>query len=651
VSLSNRDYSHIEIKIKRSIMHQTSRPAWLSLSLPGRIAVLFLLMGTPGLVMACSDKSSPGSGEIEVDRRLAGNDPVAILQSNRVGVALTGSAGTGQDTAKSASGARDYWKAIPFNRTNFNEVRTFVQQRYIDRNVDSHRAYAEASSFALASDEKRGFLLVPLSFYKKRKGHIDEEGRLSGKMYKLRQTDGFVILEFVKPKKKKKRRLNDDEIRVLRKKLQERNGSLEGAWKTTRFGSDEFQRVMDFVAIHLGKDPKWSMKMAYVAAAQGYLYSLDPHSSMIPRKAWEESTRETTDASFEGIGAILTRRPDSDYTIVESPIEGQPAVKAGIRAGDVIIKVDGKDIKGELLSKVVKRIRGRKGTTVVLTVEREGLADLTDIPIVRASIDIKNVSGRMVANHKGIGYIKLTGFVKTTTLEMQRHFKVLSKKAGRKGLRGLVLDLRRNSGGLLQQGISVADQFLSRGTIVTVKSRNGGSETDDASPGGWTVPVVVLVNDGSASASEIVASAIQENGRGLVVGDRTFGKASVQTLYSPLTTTHYYIKLTVARYYSPLGRTLQVVGVQPDIAVPPSYGKKMPLGFREENLSHHLAAIKSLYPNKNTSYRAKIKTCVEKSGRAKKLHMANPNPAIKFDYQLMYGADALECMMRIPRSR
>ena len=608
----------------------------------------FVVTALSLVVFACSGASSEVD-EQEAERRAArqGATKIHRLAANRVGVPVTG----GKALAKSKSDKpKDYWKPISFDRTNFEEVRTFVRQRYIDPQVDNHRAYAQAASFALVSDEKQQYLVLPESFYKLRKGHKDEEGKLSGKVTKLRPSDPFVILEVVKKKKKKKnKRLTDDQIRELWRKQKVRNGLLDVAWKRAKFGAREFERVMDFIAIHLGKDPKWSMKRAWIMAAQGYLFSLDPHSAMMPKKAWEDSTREATDASFEGIGAILTRRPDSEYTIVESPIEGQPAVKAGLRAGDMIMKVDGHDIKGEMLTKVVKRIRGKKGTVVVLTVQRVGFPKPLRIPIVRAHIDIKNVSGRFVPHYKGIATVKLTGFVPTTTRKMRQMIEGFKTAAGKAGFRGLILDLRNNSGGLLKQGIYVADSFVKKGVIVSVRSRGGRNDVDQATKSGWDMPLVVLVNHGSASASEIVASAVQENARGLVIGDRTFGKASVQTLYTPISTNEYFIKLTVARYYSPRGRTLQVVGVTPDILVPPTYGGKMPLGFREENLSHHLPPIVSKAPKINAAYAAKIKACVKAKGKAKTLHNKNPNPAIKFDYQLMYAADALECMRRTKR--
>jgi C-terminal peptidase prc len=556
-------------------------------------------------------------------------------------------ADAGGDLAKTEADAKDYWAAVPFDRASFDEVRKFVRDSYIELTVDETRALAEAASFALASDEEHPLLLLPEAFYQVRKDHPDEKGRLKGKTTKLVPASPYLILEPEKTKEEDdNRRLSDDEIRVLRKAQQDRARLLDESWAATKFGHQELARVMDYARSALGKDPKWSMKRAWVAAAQGYLYALDPHSSLIPKEAWEDSTKEVTDSSFEGIGAILTRRPGSDYTIVESPIDGQPAVKAGLRAGDEIMKVDGVSIKDEILSEVVRRIRGPKGSQVKLTVRREGVPDPLEIGITRDHIDIKNVQGRLVEQHPGLGYIKLTGFVPTTDDEMERTYRKLAQQAGGK-LRGLVLDLRGNSGGLLKEGIKIADRFVAQGTIVTVKSRRQRDEVHGAKPEDtWDMPLVVLVDDGAASASEIVASAIQENDRGLVVGDRTFGKASVQTLFSPLLRDDYYIKLTVARYYSPKGRTLQVIGVVPDVEIPEKVDQPMPLGFREENLTHHLAPLDATYRPDSPYARAAV-ACADQSDLARKVIKQNPNPAVAHDYQLLRGADILECAIQL----
>lgn len=614
-------------------------------TLSSYVAALCLAFGALG----CQSTATSGSGH---GQALASTNEVP-LSANRVGVPVTGSSTPAlQLAAEDEEERKDYWAPIDFDRSNFEEVRNFVRERYIEASINDSRAYSQAAAFALASDEAKAFLLFPASFYKARKDHPDEEGLLQGKAHRLTKRSKYVILEEVPRKDEERKRLSDDEIRELRAKDRERTKELETAWEATKFGIDDFNAVMVFAAKSLGKEKledgspnTWSIKKSWVAATQGYLYSLDPHSSLIAKQAWEDSTREITDASFEGIGAILARRPDSDYTIVESPLEGQPAVAAGLRAGDMILKVDGHSIKDELLPKVVSRIRGPKGTQVVLTVERVGEPKPLAIKITRSRIEMTNIQATMVPGHKGLGRIKINGFVPTTEDALVAAFEELSAKSPGGVMRGLVMDLRNNSGGLLRQGINVADRFLKKGTVVSVKNRGEPDEVYRANPKKyWGVPLVVLVNDGSASASEIVASAIQDNGRGVVLGDRTFGKASVQTLFSPLLRDDYYIKLSVARYYRPSGDTLQVVGVRPDLLLPPDFKGDMPLGFREENLSNHLAPLDADTKSTNTAFSVQLQKCVATQGTTAVIHDQDPNPAVKFDNQLMVAADYLNCM-------
>jgi C-terminal peptidase prc len=345
-------------------------------------------------------------------------------------------------------------------------------------------------------------------------------------------------------------------------------------------------------------------------------------------------------------------------TFVESPIAGQPAEKAGVWAGDEIVKVDGKSTVDLPLDDVVAMIRGKSGTVVKLTVLREGVNGEIEIPVYRAPIKVTNVEGRLLEHHPCIAWVKLTGFIDTSFDELKAKILELDgecKEGG--GLRGLVFDLRNNSGGLLTQGVRISDLFLETGRIVTVKNRRraGGlfafMEPQDEvytakKKGTLMVPMVVLVNDGSASAAEIVASALQDNGRALIVGERTFGKASVQTLINPMKGEGYYVKLTIARYYGPSGRTLQVVGVMPDVEVPPDPGAtKMPLGFREEDLSNHLAELDHDYVSANRAVTDEIRPCVEKRGIAERIVKDDPRPQIRFDMQLFRGADYLECLI------
>lgn len=397
--------------------------------------------------------------------------------------------------------------------------------------------------------------------------------------------------------------------------------------------------------------PLPDLNRAWESAAQGYLYALDPHSSIIPRKAWDESTDKTENSSFEGIGAVLTQR--DDQTVVENPMEGRPAWRAGIRAGDIIHKVDGEDIGGLALNKVVKKIRGPRATKVVLTISRETDPEPKEIAIVRENIEVKNVDGRLLNDYPGVAHVKMTGFIPTSTRDLRGMIDKLATQAPDGKLTGLVLDLRNNSGGLLTKAIEIADAFLTSGRIVSVKSRKKPEEIHEASlsSSDYEFPVVVLVSDGSASASEIVASALQDNGRGLVVGSRTFGKASVQTLFEPALHYDYYIKLTVARYYAPSGYTIQVVGVQPDVEVAPTVDGKVPVGFREENLNNHLVPIQGRVESPWSAGMPELKACVASSGQADKIAKREPKPQIHPDYQLLRAADYLRCLVGKPTAK
>ncbi len=304
------------------------------------------------------------------------------------------------------------------------------------------------------------------------------------------------------------------------------------------------------------------------------------------------------DGSFEGIGAILSGGGTREV-IVENPLEGSPAVKAGVRSGDTILAVDGKLIKSLSLDKVVKRIKGKKGTKVVLTLKRKGVSGNLDIEVIRDKITIKNVTYHLLKENPQVGYIKLTGFVKAQGEEpvdsqIVKGLRALEEEAknNNKELKALVLDLRNNSGGYLDLAIDIADMFIEKGLIVSTKVPNRSPDEAYARMKDITnLPLVVLINAKSASASEIVASAIQHHGRGILMGERTFGKATVQKLMDLPGNSDYVLKITNSRYYSPSGKTIQVVGVSPDIEVSEEPDGSFPFRYREEDMWNHLPKI------------------------------------------------------------
>ncbi len=301
-------------------------------------------------------------------------------------------------------------------------------------------------------------------------------------------------------------------------------------------------------------------KLIY-GAVQGMLKSLDPHSSFMKPEDYKELQIETK-GSFTGIGIEISLK-DGILTVV-SPIEGTPAYKAGLKANDKILKIEGKTTKNMTLIESVKLLRGAKGTDVTISIYREGWRRLKDVTLTRDVIPIKSVRSRML--EEGYGYIRISNFQNKTTLELKKALKELEKG---KGLKGLVLDLRNNPGGLLDQAVKVADVFLKKGLIVYTDGRIKEQKMRfEAHPDkhSHSYPIAVLVNEGSASASEIVAGALQDHKRAIILGIQTFGKGSVQTII-PLEDGSA-VRLTTARYYTPNGRSIQAKGIEPDIEVP-----------------------------------------------------------------------------------
>jgi carboxyl-terminal processing protease len=299
-------------------------------------------------------------------------------------------------------------------------------------------------------------------------------------------------------------------------------------------------------------------------AIKGMLETLDPHSAFMPPNVYKEMQEETK-GRFEGLGIEITIK-EGVLTVV-SPIEDTPAFRAGIQAGDQILKIDGESTKDLSLMDSVKRLRGPKGTKVTITIMREGFTKPREFPLTRDVIPIRSVRYELL--EKQYGYIRLSQFQEKTESELDKALKALEGES--KGvIKGLVLDLRNNPGGLLDQAVKVTDRFIESGLIVSMEGRREDQKMKfyAHTPGTITrYPLVVLVNGGSASASEIVAGAIQDHGRGILIGTQTFGKGSVQTIFPMKDGSG--VRLTTARYYTPNGRSIQAKGILPDIIVKP----------------------------------------------------------------------------------
>ncbi|MFC3088373.1 S41 family peptidase [Tabrizicola soli] len=299
------------------------------------------------------------------------------------------------------------------------------------------------------------------------------------------------------------------------------------------------------------------------AAINGMLTSLDPHSSYLSAKDFEDMQVQTK-GEFGGLGIEVTQ--EEGFIKVISPMDGTPAAKAGIQAGDFITHVDGESILGLMLDEAVDKMRGPVGSEIIITVVREGVTEPFDVSIIRDTIKLTAVKGRTVGSTV---VLRITTFNDQTTSGMVEALnKGIEELGGMDKLDGVVIDLRNNPGGLLNEAISVSDSFLEKGEIVSTRGREAGSgERYNAEAGDLVSgkPIVLLINGGSASASEIVAGALQDHRRAIVVGTKSFGKGSVQTLI-PLRGDGA-MRLTTARYYTPSGRSIQALGISPDIVV------------------------------------------------------------------------------------
>jgi len=320
-------------------------------------------------------------------------------------------------------------------------------------------------------------------------------------------------------------------------------------------------------------------------AIKGMLSNLDPHSAYLEPDAFAE-LQESTSGEFGGLGIEVG--VEDGFIKVVSPIDDTPASRAGIEAGDLIIKIDGKPTKGMSMMDAVAQMRGKPGSDITLTLVREG-GKPYDVKLTRAVIKVKSVKSQLL--EPGYGYLRVTQFQVNTGEEVGKALARLKKDNGGKKLSGLVLDLRNNPGGVLQAAVEVSDHFLTKGLIVYTKGRIANSELRfsadpaDASEG---VPLVVLINGGSASASEIVAGALQDHKRAVVMGTDSFGKGSVQTVL-PLNNDRA-LKLTTALYYTPSGRSIQAQGIVPDIEVARAKLTREQAGemLREADLAGHL---------------------------------------------------------------
>ncbi len=325
-------------------------------------------------------------------------------------------------------------------------------------------------------------------------------------------------------------------------------------------GLSNFTRVLDLIQRNYVDDVDG--EELTTKAIEGMLRSLDPYSAYLSPERYRELEIGTS-GEFGGVGMQVTS--EDGNLVVITPIEGGPAEKAGIKPRDLIIEIEGKSTRGIVVQEAVNLLRGPKGSSVSITVQREGVDKPFKVDLIRDKIVVKSVKYELLDN--GIGYIKLAQFQENSSQELRGALSQLESQNGGK-LRGVVLDLRNNPGGLLGEAIEVVDEFIDQGLIVSVKGRTKEQAREYyATKNGdfQQYPMVVIVNDGSASASEVVAEALQDNKRATILGTNTFGKGSVQTIIRLEDGSG--LKLTTAKFYAPSGRSISEVGVTPDVIV------------------------------------------------------------------------------------
>jgi carboxyl-terminal processing protease len=384
-------------------------------------------------------------------------------------------------------------------------------------------------------------------------------------------------------------------------------------------------------------------------AIRGMLRELDPHTNFLPPDMLKDFESETS-GSYGGLGVEITMQ--KGILTVISPIEDGPAYIAGIKAGDKVLFIDGESTKGLSLSEVAQKMRGPNGKKVKFSVIREGLEKPLDVVIVRGPVKIKSV--KSVDLGDGYIYMKVTSFIENTTKEFNAAYASLQKPG--KVPAGMILDLRRNPGGLLDQAVSISDMFLEKGVIVTTKDRTQKEkEVQVAKPEGTLpqFPVVVLVDEFSASASEIVAGALKDHKRAVIMGQRTFGKGSVQSIVKLGDGSG--LKLTIARYYTPSGKSIQAYGIEPDILVEnldPSVLDKARVASnvrREKDMQGHLMGDDEQADDK----KSEIKTIdVSRQWWSTETNKADPSAKgtlLRDDYQVLQGFNYLKTLVFLQR--
>lgn len=538
-----------------------------------------------------------------------------------------------------------------FNRIDFENTIIAAKKFHLDKSkINESVGYADAASAACESLNKKLFFF-PEKYYEKNKDL--DKNIPKGKIIKLSPNDSFLLIQADK-------NTNDINLEAgnpkelaaaeLRKKKE-----IYGFLLELNFTFSDFERVISYIQSNINSfqikgEKLITLNEVYLAASNGYLSSIDPYSTVFAREKIENSMNNAN-STQAGVGMILSGGGNREV-IIDNPLEDRPAVKAGIRSGDIILKIDDKSVQGMSLSNVTKLLRGEKDSVVKLEIKRMGLAKTLTIPIKRDNIEIKNVTGKIL--NQSFIYIKVAGFVKSdsedTVKEIKSNFQNLESEAKSKNIkiRGIILDLRNNSGGYLDLAIDTIALFVRKGLLL--RTINANREPDE-----WfatkadisDLPLAVFVNGHTASGAELVAGSLQDNKRGIVMGERTFGNGSIQKLLDFPDNSDYILKITNGRFFLPSGNTPQVHGLRPDILVSSEKDGSFPYVFREEDKWKHLPEIPFI-ENPNPRFKInEIQNWVQKNGKAKVEIEKRKNDPIQPDYFLYRALDSFNGYLEI----
>ncbi len=577
------------------------------------------------------------------------------------------------DPVLATLGSLDDWRQVHFSQRDFDTSREFAAQKFIDAHPNLLRAWLAGASGALETLTPTAELLPAALAAEAPAG-----GRWSGSTEPLKCAGkvlpGVLIHRVpempIPPDETPSAR--SERLRLARAQRQQ----WFAAWKDISFDRKEFLCVLDDVQLKLGgaqkngnnDDAVTNVDFAWINATSGYLRALDPHSDIAAATFFQRISEREVVPAKGGVGLRL--RQEMGRAFVDDVVDDSPAASSPIRVGDELLKINDvpltttvqsspyasghtsrpadQQISGPAgesvlnLEAVGNQLRGAPGTKVSLQFRRpsSSKAKPFTVQIVRQPLVAKAVRVQFAA--PGILHVRLNIFADGCALEMAQDIRKLSKDPNRE--KGLIVDLRGNPGGSLKEAIEFADLLLPRGRILTVRKRAGAEELYDASvgPKDLVLPTVVLVDGESASASEVLAEALRENSRALVLGEQTYGKATVQQWHRPLNA-NYLIAVTMARYFGPTGHSPQRVGVLPDIVVPNLPGVVPQVRPREADLSFALDESGSA-PGANALATDELRNCMLDTGAADKKLIAELSPKKKPDYRLLRAMDALRCL-------